>query len=961
MAAAISSGAANAGSEASSANGTWSLSNGGFIELEVPKGRARAVIVELSEVADRNGTLANFRVEVHRANRLIASRRVLLQEPGGTFAHEFNRPFDRIRVYDDEGTLEARVTKVTFCPVRLAREELCSTEIDPEWRAVEGAPDRQDSEIDDGREKPVLVADGGTAKKGDAAWPIKIDPVIPVRVDRPQTGTGSGSGNGNGGSGGGGTGGNGGNGGNAGGGGSGGQTDGSSGGDTGGSPGAGGNEGSGGDTGAADDFPFFGERTPITRMTGVTVQAGSKFYAPDTETNPWADQSKLTGLPGVYDGFTLAMPRRSILLNALGMPIFESAWAGKTVRMGWVWGMTNQDFGSEDVAGTWLLSYGPDMEVELSSSMNMISEEPGRKVYRCIRGRSCTSDIVIKRAPDNAKPPVLCQLTDGDGRKVSDCDDLNDGLITRERWRRAMYGYGEFRPMTMSSTTDRSSSMIRYDSFARVEDASWNTQNPSVDTYGVEGLKDLNSDRGIMRQWVPTEARLRAAWEMGAIYHHNFPHLAFEHRGDVDPKVVGPWAEELWADQSIPLQNKLALFNDTELQHVDEFGADVMANRQYVVKNQVKVEMSNETWNFANPYFIQHHYYLARAEKLAKDMGRPVPDTGHPVAIQTGYDLTKAIARLRKQYPAIEWRGVMAIQTAYVMQDKTNHPWHATSDKWINYKLKSQLEGYELFWRDYEANRETWSKLYASKPELPGHWFEVHGTTYFSLSARRDDMKTHMAGLPPAELKEYLADRSKWPALRAEILDWFVNGPADPGQPTDERGSRVASGSAAQLDHWFRVLANHAALSGMQVGSYEGGNHADYGTHYYGRTDEFPGLKAFWRDFHDSTEFGLIQAAVHDRAVDAGWKTLADFDMFERRAESTIFGTRRTFADVNPIWCEFARWMPRNPPKPKGLEDAVDLKSPHQKCGAMIDYLNQARNNGYYVGQRIKSPEELIP
>ena len=105
---------------------------------------------------------------------------------------------------------------------------------------------------------------------------------------------------------------------------------------------------------------------------------------------------------------------------------------------------------------------------------------------------------------------------------------------------------------------------------------------------------------------------------------------------------------------------------------------------------------------------------------------------------------------------------------------------------------------------------------------------------------------------------------------------------------------------------------------------------------------------------------GLVQTAVHDAAVDAGWVGISDFMPFEGGAPFYAFGARQDFDHVTPRYCEYVRWMHSNPTVPVGLEDD-NPTIPQARCGAMIAYLNQAKANNYYVGEEIPEASTLIP
>lgn len=870
------------------------LRPGGSVEVNVPGGIARSVEISFDSLIDRRSSVSALQLEAISNNQIVGTKTLAVNAPGGKVLQRFAQPFDKIRVLDKKGTVRALISNVTFCERSSTSATKCTQAV---GAAAVAAP---------GGGATSAVGKPGNANTGAAGGTNggtggNVGPSVP---QAPVTGA----------------------------------------------------------TPAPGSGRFHGERTPISRMTTVKVQAGPYAHGSYLPTQPWIDQAKLAHMWSYRRRGDEVIRKIDIQLNEFGMPLFPAGHrpgTGTYMSAGGIW-MGTRHQGAVDVAGTWEVQHAANVKLNLwTRDMEIVSETPTATRVSCALNASCAIMIQIEEAPAGARAPTLVQITDGNGRAVSDKRDLANGLITRERWRKALYGYGELRMMVGSSATDISSSVIRYDEFPNMDFAIWGENAPKLDFKRREGLANLKNTKGLRKAFVPVEARLRAAYEIGAVYHHNFPHLFLEHRGDIDPALIGEWAVALWADQSVPMEKKLALFNDYELQHVDAFGADMMANQQYIVNNQVKVEVSNETWNYAFPWNIQATYFERKAQAVADKMGRPDLPEAMKSHIQTGYDLTKTVARLRKMFPAIEWRGVMAVHTARSGTARNpKNPAPETPSGYRNLSLHSLMTGYELFWQDYEANRGEWSQLYAAKPARPGDWFEVQGTTYFFLSAELPDGKTHLGGIPPEELQRRVANRRQWPALRAELLDFFVNGDADRGAVTDPRGKVAGISSLAIARRHFRALSEHAAVYGMQVGSYEGGSHANPGTYYKDRLDEFPELALFWRDFADSVEMGLIQASVHDAAVAEGWMTLSDYDLFNAETDYHIFGTRRSFEHLSGRYCEYARWMPVQPTRPLGL--AANTPTPRAECGRLLTYLDQARANRYYVGQTIPTLTSLL-
>lgn len=913
---------------------------GGLVDLAVPDGKARAFAMQIASVDDANGTVASFRLETVRAARVVESRRMAVQEPGGIYVEEFQRPFDRLRIRDDEGTVYAKLNVVNFCFKNLYGEEGCLQ--NPDKVSDDGAITRDASGDSEDTSSTDEQTDSGT-DNGDTSSEPTTDTTStddeptgdtsgggdePTDTEEPTTSPG---------------------------------TD-----DT--------SEPTGEDPSTVDDTSggtddseetvsepegdgrFHGMNTPIRRIADtlpadqvVQVQAGP-YHAGYLPYMPWRNQAVLfNGWQGkVPQGYSWQnyLTKSDTEVNEHGIPLWPAdAPEGLTYwSSGGVW-FGSKDTGTSDIEGTWELTYDPRADLRFQNSgLSTVSESQGRAVFRCDAGQECNYSMVLFSAPADMRAPQLVQLTDKDGRSLR---DANTTYTTRQRWREAAWGYNGLRTMDASGATDANAQVIRYDEFPQETGATWHAR--------------LTKGNGAApKSFAPVVSRLKAAYEIGAVYHHNFPHLFLENKNAFDPELIGAWFKAIWDDGSIPLTKKERLLNDYELQHVDEFGADMLAHQDWITDNQIKVEVSNETWNYGNPWWIQTNYFNARADWVASRMGRPEP-TGYPKeAIQTGYETVKAIARLRKKYPEIEWRGVFAVQTAYTLNWKGEKDLPDTPSGMWNRTLSGQMEGYRLFWQDYDNNEAEWSELYAPEPAKPGDWFEVQGTTYFGVHSTLSDMKTHFGGLEPDEAAALLADPAKWPELRKHLLTFFVTGPETPGEITDDGGRQPQDASLAGIKIYFRTLAEHANALGMEVTSYEGGNHSNPGGYYKDLFNTQPGLADFWFDFAWSTEMGLIQASVHDAAVESGWKGLADFTLFQGSNGRNIFGSRRHMADVTPRYCEYARWMSASPVRPVGLAEDAGLKSPHERCGGLIQYLNQAKANNYYVNQTIPAPETFL-
>lgn len=709
--------------------------------------------------------------------------------------------------------------------------------------------------------------------------------------------------------------------------------------------------------GGGEDLPFHGEATPIRSYDDlipsgqqVLVQAGINNGAWQTS-HPWRNQAKvMTTWVGLHNA-RVVRESRDVTMAANGMPIFSTSdrSADRYYRNRALLWAGGSGHSYANVHGTWRATAGAGSKIRLSAfhadygGMTVLRATDQEVVYRCDQGANCQHNLEIIDAEPGAEPPTIVQISNGFGQPVDDA--LRDELVTREVWRRANFGYGVLRTMDMSGATHLTASTIRFDDFPDIDHAVWHEWGARLNVNGRLGYADLNAGTGAQRTFTPVEARLRAASELGAIYHHNFPHLFLEHRERVRPSVIGEWFEEFWDDPNYSEDAKLSVLNDYELQHVDEFAALVVENQAHLVENTVVVEVSNETWNWANPYFIQLTYFQRKAEDRAREMGRDVPE-GLLQAIGTGYATAQMVARLRKVAPEIEWRGVMAVQTTSISDFQGEH-YVSTESGYNNITLREMMRGWDLFWQDYAANEATWSSLYAPRPASPGDWLEAQGTTYFGLDARNAEGERVLAGMTRAALEARVADPAEWPALRSEVMQWFLTG-------------QGVTNSLSQMRLYFVALAETAAAYGMEVASYEGGNHASPGADLLSAFDQIEGLDDFWFDFSHGVEIALIQAAVHDAAVDAGWKSIADYSLFQGANGAFIFGTRQNFDDISPRYCEYARWMSARPAVPAKLAHMPYLATPYEKCGGLIDYFARARNENYYLGQSIPSQTRFL-
>ncbi|MEM9989977.1 MAG: hypothetical protein AAF723_10710, partial [Pseudomonadota bacterium] len=318
---------------------------------------------------------------------------------------------------------------------------------------------------------------------------------------------------------------------------------------------------------ANDDFPFHGERTPITPMTGVTVQAGmgAGSWLPS---GTWLNQMNMSG-PWRPNSKKDDALKRNVHFNQYGMPSVKEGEEQPIFSTSMLWSATNR-MTSKDVAGTWELTIPEGVKLRFSKrkGVNILNRDDRKVIFQCTEDVSCAVRPQIISAPKDAKPFTLIQLTDGKGRRLSDKEGLEKGYVTREPWRKAMWGYGDLRAMNSSAVLTKGPGVIRYDEFPDMTHVGWQNIAKRFTENGKLGAYDIKAQTGVKKIASPVVARLKAAWEIGAVYHHNLPHLFLEHRGNINPEVIGQWAVDLWADQSIPLESKLAIFNDNELDHI---------------------------------------------------------------------------------------------------------------------------------------------------------------------------------------------------------------------------------------------------------------------------------------------------------------------------------------------------------------------------------------------------------
>lgn len=520
---------------------------------------------------------------------------------------------------------------------------------------------------------------------------------------------------------------------------------------------------------------------------------------------------------------------------------------------------------------------------------------------------------------------------------------------------------------------------------------------------------------------------LRAAWEVGAYYHHNFSNYCFQNLADINDNYatalpaewtsetstltlgqaflnsMGEWAltsdklNGLWVDSNVPQAVRDAQFNATEFDHIDAFGADMLDNRAYVRDGRILVEHANEPWNSSGSVFNRNFTYMRRWGALMAALnGRADPndsasgvfyDSGQGWYVMdgmraTGYAITKAVARLRKRYPEFQWVGIMACKTNDESNFNPQGPEVGLAGGYYNISLRQMLLGYEDFWTDYDAN-PSWASEYAPQPASPGDWFQVNGTTYYYFSLTRNSANS-LGGIAPAELQTRAADglanggasSTEWRDLAIAIRDAFIHldnpdlaGGASPILTEEEAAD--ANFGMPRYRRTFRALAEHAAAYGMQTGSYEGGNHGNYGADNLSGGLPSAELHAFWDWFQQSIYIAECQQAVHDEAVSAGWISLADFDMYgltpNGPTDDPAFGTRRAWDEASPRYAEYVNRMAGAPGGSRTSEslpsvqgNVANLKTPYARCGtALLDHLRNASANSYYRG--LADPGNLLP
>ncbi|MEM9989483.1 MAG: hypothetical protein AAF723_08185, partial [Pseudomonadota bacterium] len=100
---------------------------GGYVEVPVPSGKATTLAIGFEDVVDEKGSVATFRVEVMRNSNIVGARFVNMREPGGQTLQHFRRPFDRVRIRDNEGSVTATIDTLNFCRLSLSRQSQCTT------------------------------------------------------------------------------------------------------------------------------------------------------------------------------------------------------------------------------------------------------------------------------------------------------------------------------------------------------------------------------------------------------------------------------------------------------------------------------------------------------------------------------------------------------------------------------------------------------------------------------------------------------------------------------------------------------------------------------------------------------------------------------------------------------------------------------------------------------------------
>ncbi len=962
------------------------ITPGGHIDIAVPNGKARSVSIDLSDVIDSRGSIAGLKVEAVRGRQSIGRRTALVREPGGSVTLQFARPFDRVRIHDSEGSVTATVSNIQFCPIRVMRDGTCLSAHGPikakiaKWPiyalAAGETPGTVPGTVSPGdRPAPVVrpstpqtpvapsvptQSPGEGAKPpaapvtppstpvskptpAPAAPPAKtpaptpaqpetpsqppVTPTLPPEVipedqneeEAPEAPE---------------------------------------------------------ETPETNEEAVFGETRPIDRENVFKVQIGSGHE------NPFIDKGGIGSYchySDIYNNIKTYM--QDVKFDENGLPIFPNGDRDDHVFL-----CGDQFFGSgnainaisvEAEKGSWALSVLKNDGIEPNTyGMSDHRDSALRSTFKLLNDQA-QFRYRIRRPLDER--PRLIREKDANGADLGTQEDLEKGVATTREWRRRFRGVGEVRVMDISGALGPDD-LIRYDRFPDSMDSLlWKAASPI--TGGQNAQADLGKGTGYFYNHTPLEARLRMASEVGAIYHHNFPCRMFEHKGNYEPGVIGQRVQSWFARQEVPLEVRESLLNDTPYQHVDEFGEDMLEMRELVTDDKVLVEIANEIWNYAPPYRDCLDYMERRHDWLAEQRGfmKDVP-AAQKSMVQAGYDSTIAIARLRREFPELQWVGIAAIHTAnfsdWVVRPQTFCEPPETPSRTFNLSLYSFICGYQQARQDI-MNDPALSADLAIPPETFGDWFRVQGTTYFLFSycrtknealtaqrcadvAPRDRIYTpggydlrQLVNLQESEIKSMLS---------MELRD-FITKKSNEGR-ADSRPGETAFSLDWQREA-FVALAEHAAAEGAQTGAYEGGNHRNWGSESQcwnvGMNEaECRELRRKYARIERSTEWALMQAAVHDEARDAGWITVSEFEPIGAQGEEYSFAAARDLYDVTARYCETVRFFVPNV-IPMGMTALNVGKSPQQMCGGMDEYLANAKDNNYYIGNDIPDPWELIP
>lgn len=749
------------------------------------------------------------------------------------------------------------------------------------------------------------------------------------------------------------------------------------------------------------DPDFFGETTPIVTPSRTEIQLGFAYYGRGHTHGPLVDMIHYTGNPRVMLGTTVAVETVDMTYNAQGVPLIptalETADPNHYIDLGKMFAFSEQlpsrpAVNADDVAGTWVYECDAnttiDWQLAPAANWTVISQTSTRieaKGIPTADAPTLTIRPYITSSNASSAQPTLIRTKFADDSPTGNVARHAAGYICRQEFVEQAWGADYVRVMNNSGAIGDNALVVRFDQVADVSDLGWfcigspfpYKFNPFAPTAAPS--YDVVDGSGVPGVYFPYEARVRMAYELGSSPHITLPPYLFENAENYDPVVLGPSAEEWWADGSLTDSQREAFLNDTELQHIDAFAAKMLTLRNVLVDNKCKIEVGNEGWSTAQPYSTFRDYALRAFPFVSASMGR---STASPAGtdmsmVHHGYLVTKAIARLRKQAPAIQWVGVMA---GFLTDIVPNSPFTAgptVDGGFYNRTLFSLAEGYRLFWEDFN-NNPNWATLYAPEPAALGHWFHFSVSGYHYLQGfpveagnvpvdQADSLngnKTVIAAMAPATLEATSADSALWQLMWQDWIEWNFDG-------TVQAGQYGALSTAADLRRRFRAAVETAAHYGARCEQYEGGGHMTLGQHYSDKIGEWPSmLPPMWQAFQESTEMALLNAQARDIALDPGatkggapipgFVGLSHFTVFQASADGSYTGgLRRSFADHSPSWIEITRLFDATKSPPPGTTGLVSWATTYPNGQAYFDAA--AANDYYHDGAfTIPTPNALL-